>query len=191
VRLLILINALPALVLVVLLLLRPRRVRFTLAVASHKWAVADRLLRLALSLAWRAVTHDLSKFRRDEADGFSSHLPGLKRHAFGSGEYERALSEGGLSRAVSLHYDRNRHHPQHFDGGVRAMTLVDLAEMLADWAAAASASPGGSLAQSMNVNRSRFSLDYAVLLLLENTARAHFREGYDGDRYGEQPPEQA
>jgi hypothetical protein len=159
-------------------LLWPRRTRFALHVAAHKWAVARGLFQLSAHLAWRAVTHDLSKLRGDEARGFSTHLPGLRREAYGEEGYEATLRGDGIAESVALHYDRNRHHPQHFDRGVRAMTIVDLAEMLADWAAASGKTPGGSLAQSQNVNRSRFSLDYATLLTLENTARRHFRKEY-------------
>jgi len=167
------------------------RLVFYWSVLRHKWRVARGLLRLSGRLAWRAVTHDLSKLRSDEARGFTPHLPELGRTRYGGEEYGGMISQEGLAGAIRLHYDRNRHHPEHFDRGVRAMTLVDVAEMLADWAAACGRSPGGSLEMSLNVNRSRFSLDYAVLLLLENTARAYFEEEYDGDKQGGQPPEQA
>jgi hypothetical protein len=174
----ILANVVPPAVAGAAYLLWPRRTKFVWDVAAHKWAVARGLLRLSAHLAWRAFTHDLSKLRGDEARGFSAHLPGLKGGDYGSEAYTARLRADGIAEAVGLHYDRNRHHPQHFDRGVRAMTIVDLAEMLADWAAASSRMPGGSLNQSFNVNRSRFSLDYATLLTLENTARRHFRREY-------------
>lgn len=149
---------------------------FYWTVTKHKYGVAARLLKLAFHIIWRAIIHDLSKFKFSEARGFTGHLHKLNSSAYGSEKYINNFHEDGIAQAVSLHYDRNRHHPEHFDNGIRAMNLVDLAEMLADWAVASKRAPGGNLLISLNINRGRFGIDYPTLLTLENTAAAFFRK---------------
>jgi hypothetical protein len=148
--------------------------RFYWSTTIHKFGVARRLLRVAAALAGRAATHDLSKFLPSEARGFSEGLPEMGRVPYGTEAYREAMSQGELRAAVARHHRRNRHHPEHFDKGVRGMDLVDLVEMLADWAEACHRTPQGGLSHSIEFNSERFNLDWLLARLLDSTARRYF-----------------
>lgn len=74
--------------------------RYLKRVLSHKWKVAKRCA--ARGLWWEAVTHDISKFRRDEWGPYS-------RRDFSKSDFD-------LEFAIALnnHYKRNPHHPQYW-----------------------------------------------------------------------------
>jgi hypothetical protein len=50
------------------------------------------------------------------------------------------------------------------------MTLVDLAEMLADWKAAGERNANGSLQKSLMINKERFEMSDQLCQILYNTA---------------------
>jgi hypothetical protein len=58
--------------------------RTQVATKRHKLEVARRMLRIAGQLAWRAVVHDLSKYRSDEAMAFASTLDRMAVTPYGS-----------------------------------------------------------------------------------------------------------
>lgn len=85
-------------------------------------------------ILYRAEIHDASKLESPEKDLFDRVTPKLQKLTYGSDEYKAALEEMG--EALQHHYRYNRHHPEHFPGGITDMSLMDLIEMLCDWKAA-------------------------------------------------------
>lgn len=134
----------------------------------HARRVANLLSDVIAELTERAINHDASKLEPPERETFDTFTPKLREADYGSEEYKGFLR--GMGPALAHHYRVNRHHPEHFPGGVDEMTLVDLIEMLADWKAATERHESGDLARSLALNRERFSINHQLLRILENTA---------------------
>lgn len=118
----------------------------------------------------RAVSHDFSKTQPPEVEIFNEFTPKLKDLVYGSDEYKACLE--AMGEGLRHHYAANRHHPEHFAGGVAGMTLVDVIEMLADWKAATERVKDGDLRRSLEIQRERFGLSDQLVAILENTATA-------------------
>jgi hypothetical protein len=131
-----------------------------------------RLLNVMIEhLAERAVNHDASKLSIHEKDAFD-WLTTLKarkevHEAYWSVEYKKALDR--IAPALRHHYGVNRHHPEHFAEGVNGMNLIDLLEMLCDWADASTRQPDGDLRESIRIGKERFGIDDQLASILLNT----------------------
>jgi hypothetical protein len=108
-------------------------------------------------LFWRALKHDLSKYRWSEASYFAKTIFDLKHSTYGSEEYKKMLAS--IQPAIEVHYKRNRHHPEYHENGVNDMTKLDKLEMLADWKAATMRHKNGDIYKSIEINQSRFGYD--------------------------------
>ena len=97
------------------------QVRLTL---EHIRLVGRYLQSCASTLVLRAVEHDSSKFSENEWPGFLRTTENLKGCTYGSPEYRAFLEQ--LQPTLEHHYAENRHHPEHHDGSIAAMTLLDL-----------------------------------------------------------------
>jgi len=135
---------------------------------EHARRVGELMLQVINYLQGRAICHDASKFTADEFDSFAEVTPGLKDLTYGSEEYKEQLRK--IKPAITIHYQRNRHHPEHFAGGIADMTLIDLMEMLADWRAAGERHKGGDLRASIEMNAERFGYNDTLKRLLLLTA---------------------
>jgi len=119
-------------------------------------------------LLTRGELHDLSKLSPPEVALFTEYTPKLAESTYGSAEYDAFRK--ALGPALSHHYAKNRHHPEHFPDGVDGMTLVDLVEMFCDWKAATLRHHDGNLLRSIEVNALRFKLSPQLTRILINTA---------------------
>jgi hypothetical protein len=137
----------------------------------HSQRVAELMVQLVKELLDRSTCHDRSKTQPPEVEVFDEYTPKLATSTYGSDEYKGFLV--GMGEGLQHHYAANRHHPEHFPGGINDMTLVDLVEMLADWKAATERHNDGSLTRSLEVNRERFGLSGQLVDILRNTAE-HF-----------------
>ena len=122
-------------------------------------------------LAERAINHDASKLSAHEKHAFD-WLTTLKarkdvHEGYWSVEYQKTLDR--IAPALRHHYGVNRHHPEHFAEGVNGMNLIDLLEMLCDWADASNRQPDGDLRVSIDVGRRRFGIDDQLASILLNT----------------------
>lgn len=117
----------------------------------------------------RSNAHDKSKLLPPEKEMFDLATGRLKGCTYGSDEYKGFLKE--LKPALDHHYANNSHHPEHFQDGVRGMTLLDLIEMLCDWKAAGERHADGSMQRSLTLNQERFSISRDLQQILTNTAR--------------------
>jgi len=120
-------------------------------------------------LSVRALNHDVSKLKEPELSGFANAKIRLSGAQYGSEEYKRLLDESRPT--IEHHYAHNSHHPEHWPNGIDDMSLLDVVEMLADWYAAGQRTKGGSMAQSLTVNESRFAISPQLASILRNTAR--------------------
>lgn len=128
-----------------------------------------RFLRVMIeALDERARVHDDSKLEPPEAPLFAEVNDKLAGVTYGSDEYEALLDE--LQPALDHHYAENRHHPEHFEDGMTGMHLVDLVEMLADWAAATKRHDDGDLHASIEHNQERFEYSDDLKQIFHNTA---------------------
>ena len=95
---------------------------------DHREKVKDLCFEFAEALKERGLLHDLSKETDEiEARGFSV----VKSAPYGTQEYVENLEN--IKESVFRHYENNRHHPEHFENGIRGMNLLDLVEMVMDW----------------------------------------------------------
>jgi hypothetical protein len=117
---------------------------------------------------YRAHDHDLSKLEEPELSVFNEYTPKLRESTYGSEEYKAFLA--GMGEGLIHHYMANDHHPEHFEGGIHGMDLLQLMEMLADWKAATLRHEDGSLRRSIAQNAERFDYGTEIYNILMNTA---------------------
>jgi hypothetical protein len=137
----------------------------------HSLRVGELMVQVIGELAERSVRHDRSKTEPPELATFNTYTPMLRTSTYGSPEYRSHLA--AMADGLAHHYAHNRHHPEHFGNGINGMTLVDVIEMLADWAAATERHADGSLARSLAIQRRRFGISDQLAEILTNTAH-HF-----------------
>ena len=117
----------------------------------------------------RGLVHDVSKLSGIEKEAFDRGTPRLWGITYGSDEYREAFAKYGMKEGVSLHYANNSHHPEHWQDGIRGMSLFDVLEMLADWAGAVKRHADGDLAKSIEINEKRFGLGEPLTSIIRNT----------------------
>lgn len=136
---------------------------------AHILVVQGYLLTAIQDLMYRLTQHDTSKLESPEREAYDVVTPRLRSTPYGSDEYRATLRE--MKPAIKHHYELNQHHPEHYEDGIRGMSLLDLVEMLCDWKAAAQRQPDSlSLSRSVEVNQERFGYSDELKQILLNTA---------------------
>lgn len=136
---------------------------------NHIRRVDQYLLKCIVELGDRAEMHDRDKINdKKEKALFDIYTPKLKDCTYGSEEYKSYLAE--LKPALDIHYANNRHHPEHFENGIRGMNLLDLLEMICDWKASSERHEDGDIYRSIEINQSRFGYSDDLKSILKNTA---------------------
>lgn len=133
----------------------------------HIQQVQKALNRLAFMLMERGRVHDRSKLSSPEVEYFTKYTDILKTLTYGSEEYKKSLEE--MKPAIEHHYANNSHHPEHFPDGVAGMNLVDVVEMLVDWAASSKRQNNGNLRLSLEKSCERFGIEPQLASILKNT----------------------
>jgi hypothetical protein len=136
---------------------------------KHIFQVQGLLRQVIEDIGRRAGRHDRSKLEQPEKAIFDEFTPKLAGSTYGSPEYIGFLHDMGA--ALDHHYQVNDHHPEHFEGGIQEMDLVQLIEMLADWKAATLRHPDGDLMKSIEHNQDRFGFGADIFNMLVSTAR--------------------
>lgn len=140
---------------------------------KHVNEVRANIWTLIKELDRRAAVHDSSKFEEPERSVFASKTPKLAKTEYGTPAYQELLEE--VRPAILHHYSKNTHHPEHWPNGVEGMDLLDVVEMLSDWAAAVKRNKNGNVHKSIQVNRERFGLSDQLVSILENTVNRYFK----------------
>jgi hypothetical protein len=135
---------------------------------KHIQTVQDYLRVVIFDLWARANRHDYSKLAEPEKSVFDEYTPKLRDSTYGSDEYKRYLV--GMGEGLAHHYEVNDHHPEHFNGGIADMDLIQLIEMLADWKAATLRHADGDLDRSIRQNAERFGYGPELERILRHTA---------------------
>ena len=136
---------------------------------EHINQVRNVLYGLINQLSGRALDHDKSKLCSPELEAFAATQGELKEVEYGTPEYDQL--KGKVKLAIDHHYKNNRHHPEHFAGGVNDMNLVDIIEMFADWVAATNRTKNGNILTSIEKNTIRFKMDEQLTQIFLNSAK--------------------
>jgi hypothetical protein len=139
---------------------------------GHIGVVIENMAAICERLVKRGVAHDASKLEEPEVGYFDEFTPKLAGLTYGSEEYKRCLE--ALKPALNHHYAVNRHHPEHFENGIRGMNLVDIVEMFCDWYAASQRHDNGDIMKSIAINQKRFHYSDDLKAIFENTYRDIF-----------------
>lgn len=144
---------------------------------AHIDRVRDFIAGALNNLAERASAHDASKLVEPELSAFDVATPKLAKMEYGSEEYKQSLRD--LGPALQHHFRENDHHPEHFENGVRGMSLMALIEMLCDWRAASERvkqrtddpEKVATFESGLAFNKERFDISDDLYEILLNTAR--------------------
>lgn len=134
---------------------------------AHQRRVANLLMEMAKALLDRAMVHDNSKLGPAEKPAFDEATPRLKTLTYGTPEYKASLDS--IRPALTHHNAMNSHHPEHHEGGIDGMDLLDLVEMLCDWKAATERHADGDIRKSLEHNKGRFKIGKQLASILGNT----------------------
>jgi hypothetical protein len=142
---------------------------------EHQDAVRMLLRRVIHELTFRMADHDRTKLMEPEFSGFAEVNDQLADVEYDSDEYWELMDQ--LDDTLEHHYAEYPHHPEHFEDGVDDMTLVDVVEMLCDWAAATQRhDDDGDIFDSIEKNAERFDLCEQLAQILRNTAKVTLTE---------------
>lgn len=129
-------------------------IRFYKRTTVHKIDVAVPMIRFASKMLWRAVIHDLSKYRWSEAKHFAETNAEMRKVKGGSEEYDKLCQR--IKTGIELHYTRNSHHPEHYLLGIPEMSALDEIEMVFDWFAASKRMTEGDVYEWIKSSSKRF-----------------------------------
>jgi hypothetical protein len=136
----------------------------------HVSEVSENLETIASELRKRGVAHDRTKFHALEFDAFVSTREMFKKASYGTPEYQACVD--AVRPAVDHHHENNRHHTGFHPNGVNDMTLIDLAEMIADWKAAERRSPDRKLNDTLAYAFNKYGVGEQLGKILRNTLAA-------------------
>lgn len=140
-------------------------------ITHHKILVMWFIIMACFRLLWRGLTHDLSKYSREEAGYYEPVLYDLLNAEYGSEEYYQLQKV--IEPAKRHHFAANRHHVEYWtEQGQSAamMSPLDQIEMLADWKASTLGHKTGSFRKSIKINAKRYSFDGNRLFALTSAA---------------------
>lgn len=141
---------------------------------KHKNEVLKQLNKIIQELLLRGESHDNSKLEPLQAEVFAEYTPKLKTVTYGSNEYSKYLKE--MQVALDDHYQKEKHHPEHWPNGISDMTLVDLIEMICDWYAATKRHSDGDIYKSIEINQKRFGYSDELKQIFLNTIEEYLDE---------------
>lgn len=134
---------------------------------EHKDLVKINCDLIADAIKERGIHHDDSKLQDPELSfrvKFEFPYPGAP---FGSKEYDENIK--ALEPGLKTHYKENLHHPEHFENGIRGMTLIDIVEMLCDWVAASNRKSGSPMEESVEFLADKYSFSEDLKDIFLNT----------------------
>jgi hypothetical protein len=136
----------------------------------HSQRVGELLVQLIKQILDRSWRHDRSKTVEPELNFVNRWQPRFDNVPYGSPAWDQLRREQVAENGQLLHFQANRHHPEHFPNGINDMTLVDVVELLCDWKAASERTGAGNLPKSLAVNAVRYEMSTQLLRIMVNTA---------------------
>lgn len=133
----------------------------------HKTIVKNSIKRIIKELTIRAGQHDNSKLCDPEKSVYDEYSDQLHQVKYGSKEYEAIRQK--MESAIEHHFEVNRHHPEHFPGGIKEMNLVDIIEMLCDWKARADHDSETDIIAGIEINQQKFGFSDDLKQIFINT----------------------
>jgi hypothetical protein len=130
--------------------------------------------KMVSELQLRGQNHDSSKFEEPEKSQNDYYIPLLKKVVFGSPEYTELNNRRKQDIGLLHHFQANRHHPEHFENGIRDMTLIDIMEMFCDWYAASKRSDS-DFPSGAKYNADRFNMSDDLYQIFMNTYNQYFQ----------------
>lgn len=139
----------------------------TVRTLRHIEAVRNHVNVCIAELMRRGEEHDQSKLEDPERSIYEDTAPQLRQIPYGGEEYRKLTKR--LGPALQHHYANNAHHPEHFAGGIRDMTLIDLLEMVCDWRASGLRRSDGNIYTSVEVCRHKYGISDELASILTRT----------------------
>lgn len=100
-------------------------------IKEHREKVQKNIEIIIKELKKRAENHDLSKLEEPEISGWKE-MDKEPRYPYGSKEYNEKQER--YKWLFEEHWRKNRHHPEYFQNFFCEMNLIDILEMICDWA---------------------------------------------------------
>jgi len=135
----------------------------------HVSEIQEALEEMSSELRKRGLAHDRTKFQELEFDAFTSTRLRFKKVDYGTPEYKALVDE--IKPVVDHHYANNRHHPNYHEHGINSMTLIDIAEMLADWKVAARRSPNNKFKDTLEFAFNKHGISKQLGQIIKNTLK--------------------
>ena len=137
---------------------------FLLRFNVHGRAIRTNLAKIASELIHRSAVHDDSKLSDEQLDRYISRHQEIHDLKYESPKREKI--EEKYKDLLKTHHSEYRHHPEHFKNGIDDMNLVDVIEMLCDWAGA-----GADIEQSLKLNQKKYCISPQLMTLIKNTIK--------------------
>lgn len=139
---------------------------------AHVIRVKKNMAILMCDLEERARTHDMSKTQSPEKEGYDKYIPLLRTAKYGTEAYNK-IREDMRKDCLDHHYEVNRHHPEHFENGIRDFTIVDLFEYFVDCYSSSLLSDT-PFEEGVKINAKKHNLPPELVQIFINTVREYF-----------------
>lgn len=133
----------------------------------HKMKMVELGNLFIIKLLERIAEHDDTKLSSPEVEAFDRMAGTIGAITYGSEEETEAKEQ--LKDALIHHYARERHHPEHFENGVKDMNMLDLVEHFLDCLSASIRHDDGNFRFSLKNNAERFHYSEEITKIFENT----------------------
>lgn len=100
-------------------------------VKDHKKDVMNLINLIIIELHNRKNVHDDSSLDPSEVEVLAYYSDFIKEDSYINEETLTYMKE--IKNVLNIHFQKNRHHPEHFKNGIKDMNLIDIIEMLCDW----------------------------------------------------------
>lgn len=137
----------------------------------HKLEIQKKLSLLINELKKRADEHDISKLKEPEYSGWVK-MDKEPRYEYGSKEYFEKIKK--YKWLFDLHYRKNRHHPEYWQGFFQDMDLIDLLEMICDWISYRDDLTYQEATEVIEKQCTRFGFPQLMRELILNTVKNYF-----------------
>lgn len=153
-------------------------------IKQHIENVRKHLQTIISLLFVRAWKHDASKLEEPELSLWKK-MDEEPRYQYGTPEYTEKMAR--WQRVFEYHYAKNRHHPEHFEGGISDMNLIDIIEMMCDWLGYKKVLTYSEACEVVETQIKRYGISEELGQIIKNTLDYYFTVigGYDSSQPAE------